>query len=75
MELAVPCDSVELRVYSSAMVCVGVREAGPQPAGWSRIPWPDALARDAGDGLFFYRVVAHAGGLQSAGTGRLVLLR
>jgi alpha-L-arabinofuranosidase len=70
------CDSVELKIYSRAMVCVGTRTTGSEPAGWIPVELPDTLERGAANGVYFYRIVARRGGMDTKPTiGPLVVLR
>ena len=75
VKLAGSCDDLELKVYSNAMVCVGVRDAGPRPAGWTAILLPDAMENGVANGLYYYKVVARRGGSAVKAVGRMVVMR
>jgi len=70
------CDSLKLKVYTKAMVCVGERDAGAQPGGWVAVALPDAMNTGIAAGLYYYRITAERGGQQTTPViGRLVVLR
>lgn len=69
-------DSVELRVYTKSMTCIGRMEAGAQNAGWGKIALPAELAAYGG-GLYYYQVKSRRGGQENAepGIASLMILK
>lgn len=65
VKLKGPADSVELKVYSKALVCVAVVRLPAQNAGWCRLPLPALPA----SGFYSYRVKAYRGGAASLEPG------
>jgi hypothetical protein len=76
VKLKGPVDSLEVRLYSKSMICIGVSELGPQGAGWRAIALPAELMIQ-GNGLYYYRVKSMQSGKlnQEPGIGSLMLLR
>jgi len=68
-------DGLVLKVYTQALLCVGTRNAGPKPAGWSAIALPETMA-GMPNGVYFYIASAERGGQQMPPVyGRLMVLR
>jgi len=76
-QLAGRCDSLTLKVYTNAMVCVGSRELGPQNAGWVQIPMPTELVSGAGNGTYYYIITAQRGSTTNLtrAVGKFLVLR
>jgi hypothetical protein len=76
VDLASKASGLVLKVYSQALVCVGTRDAGPQPSGWSAIALPEAMAHGMPNGVYFYIISAERRGQQAKpGYGSLMVLR
>jgi hypothetical protein len=67
VNLRMPVDSVELRVYSRSLVLVGSTSTGSLQAGWNQVPLPSEFAAGVGNGLFFYKIISHRDGNPIAG--------
>jgi hypothetical protein len=76
VELNGPADSVVLRVYSKAMVCIGFSSIGAQAPGWTKVPLPLEMALQP-DGLYYYQVKSIRQGAENLepGTGKFMVLR
>lgn len=70
-------DSLELRVYSPAMVLVGRSVHGPAPAGWLSLDLPQPFRDRAANGLYFYRISSLRRATQNPDplVGRFLVLR
>ncbi len=69
-------ESLEVKVYSKSMVCVGTAVTGPQAEGWRFIPLPAAMGT-VGNGLYYYVLSAQGAGgqVKAPGIGKFYILR
>ncbi|MES2201010.1 MAG: hypothetical protein V4498_02035, partial [candidate division FCPU426 bacterium] len=69
-------ESLEVKVYSKSMVCVGTAVTGPQAEGWRFIPLPAAMGT-VGNGLYYYVLRAQGAGgqVKAPGIGKFYILR
>jgi hypothetical protein len=62
VELGMPVDFVEVRIYAENLVYVGcANSAGALPAGWQQVPLGNSVSGIA-DGVYYYKVIAHRNG-------------
>jgi hypothetical protein len=76
VELNGPADSVVLRVYSRAMVCIGSSSLGSQGPGWTKVPLPNEMASQP-NGTYYYKVKSIRQGTENLepGAGKIMVLR
>jgi hypothetical protein len=68
-------DSVDLRIYSKALVRVaGARLQGPFDAGWVRVPLPLGWKNGLANGIYYASVRPQRGAAQGNGPGPAVML-
>jgi hypothetical protein len=53
---------VELRIYTTGMVCVAETYESPVPGGWSQIPLPADFIQNAASGVYFCRLQSFRAG-------------
>ena len=71
-----PVDSIELRVYTPAMVCAGTVAGGAESQGWATVPLPADFVAAAPNGVYFFRMTARRGGSESKSVqGTFMVLR
>lgn len=69
-------DSVELRVYSKGMICVGTSRIGATAPGWRKLPLPAELLGEP-SGLYYYRVksIRHGEANLEPGIGSFMVIK
>jgi hypothetical protein len=72
-----PAESLELKVYTAAMVAVGSRQRGASLGGWVQIPLPDGIKNSASAGLYYYVVSGRNGGKRAKAphSGKLFIIK
>jgi len=75
VELKGSASDLVLKVYTEALVCVGIRDAGPKPVGWSALALPEAMAGMPNGAYFFIVSAEHNGQQVPPVYGRLLVLR
>lgn len=75
--LSGPAEETELRLYTSAEVCVVVIKGPACRAGWCSVPMPAEWLARAPNGVFYARAWAKQGGRSSrpSGVAKLIILR
>jgi len=75
--LRLPVDSLEVKVYTVAMVMVGSCKHGSAPAGWVQLGLPEAMKNSPAAGLYHFVVSAQRNGsrAQAAHSGKLLIVK
>lgn len=70
-------DSLTVKVYTRAMLCVGTQKLGPQSAGWHHLPLPSDFVQDASNGTYYYVVSGERGQAKTVhnAVGKLTIIR
>jgi subtilase family serine protease len=66
IDLAGPCDRVDLKLYSEGFQQVAHQEFGPQSKGWARLELAGAIRHGLPRGVYFCTVTAHRGWAHTA---------
>jgi hypothetical protein len=61
--LAGEVDSVRMRIYSQAMVCVAEAESGAELCGWAEVRLPEEFLATAPGGIYYASLVGIRDGI------------
>jgi len=75
LELSLPVDDVVLKLWTPALVLIGVQHSGPLGRGWQSLSLDPALWARAPQGLVYASLEARQGARQSAPVATLRLFR
>lgn len=58
VKFSAPAGQVELRIYSAANTLLSHGQSGPYAGGWCLVPLPPEFLAGAGNGVYFYALLA-----------------
>jgi hypothetical protein len=75
--LSADADSLELKVYTTAMQAIGTCKHGPALAGWVQVSLPVEMKAGGSAGLYYYSVTAQRNGstAKAPHSGKLIIIK